>query len=56
VVALRSKLKGGAAQNAGKDRVRVGQLDDDVSGRVLKDAGDSQAAKPKAFRCAEKRS
>ena len=35
VVARRSELKGGGAQNAGKERVRVGQLDDEGSAVVL---------------------
>ena len=43
VVAWRSEMKG--AQNVGKERVRVGQLDDDGSARVLDDAGDSEASK-----------
>ena len=37
-------MKGGGAQNARKERVRVGQLDDEGSGRVLDDAEDSQAS------------
>jgi len=44
VVAWRSELKGGGAQNAGKERVRVGQLDDEGKRRVLDNAGDSQAS------------
>jgi len=50
------EIEGGGAQNAGKERVRVGQLDDEGSGWVIDDVGDSQALKPKACRCAAMRS
>jgi len=41
-------IEGRGAQNARKERVRVGQMDDEGSGRMLDDAGDSQTSKPKA--------
>jgi len=56
VVALQSELKGEGAENAGKEGVRVGQLDDKGSRRVVDDAGDSQPSKPQACRCAVMRS
>ena len=41
-------IEGRGAQNARRERVRVGQMDDEGSGRMLDDAGDSQTSKPKA--------
>ena len=49
-------IEGRGCTESGKRTLPRGQLDDEDCGRVLHDAGDSQASKPKACRCAAMRS